>query len=101
MLRRNIKIKLIMTKHSDDVKNGEICRVRQIPVNCRAQILKFSRSLEGEEEKGGSYHGMGGGGYQGSSHSFTINFICVVCEEIERERPDPSPSLTTIECQRN
>lgn len=50
-----------MTKHSDDVKNGEICRVRQIPVNCRAQILKFSRSLEGEEEKGGSYHGMGGG----------------------------------------
>ena len=45
--------------------------------------------------------GWGGKGYQGSSHSFTINFICVVCEEIERERPDPSPSLTTIECQRN
>ena len=100
MLRRNIKIKLIMTKHSDDVKNGEICKVRQIPVSCRAQILKFSRSPEGEEEKGGKLSWNGGGGYQGSSHSFTINFICVVCEEIERERPDPSPSLT-IECQRN
>ena len=45
--------------------------------------------------------GWGGGGYQGSSHPFTINFICVVCDEIERERPDPSPSITTIECQRN
>lgn len=89
-----------MTKHSDDVKNGEICKVRQIPVSCRAQILKFSRSPEGEEEKGGKLSWDGGGGYQGSSHSFTINFICVVCEEIERERPDPSPSLT-IECQRN
>lgn len=89
-----------MTKHSDDVKNGEICKVRQIPVSCRAQILKFSRSPEGEEEKGGKLSWNGGGGYQGSSHSFTINFICVVCEEIERERPDPSPSLT-IECQRN
>ena len=51
-----------MTKHSDDVKNGEICRVRQIPVNCRAQILKFSRSLEGEEEKGGKLSWDGGGG---------------------------------------
>ena len=61
MLRRNIKIKLIMTKHSDDVKNGEICRVRQIPVNCRAQILKFSRSPEGEEEKGGKLSWDGGG----------------------------------------
>ena len=61
MLRRNIKIKLIMTKHSDDVKNGEICRVRQIPVNCRAQILKFSRSLEGEEEKRGKLSWDGGG----------------------------------------
>ena len=97
MLRRNIKIKLIMTKHSDDVKNGEICRVRQIPVNCRAQILKFSRSPEGEEEKGGKLSwDRGGGGYQGSSHPFTINFICVVCEEIERERPDPSPSLLSV-----
>ena len=101
MLWKNIKIKLIMTKHSDDVKNGEICKVRQIPVSCRTQILKFSRSPEGEEEKGGKLSWDGGGGYQGSSHSFTINFICVVCEEIERERPDPSPSLTTIECQRN
>ena len=62
MLRRNIKIKLIMTKHSDDVKNGEICRVRQIPVNCRAQILKFSRSPEGEEEKGGKLSWDRGGG---------------------------------------
>ena len=61
MLRRNIKIKLIMTKHYDDVKNGEICRVRQIPVNCRAQILKFSRSPEGEEEKGGKLSWDGGG----------------------------------------
>lgn len=49
-----------MTKHSDDVKNGEICKVRQIPVNCRAQILKFSRSLEGEEEKGGKLSWDGG-----------------------------------------
>ena len=61
MLRRNIKIKLIMTKHSDDVKNGEICKVRQIPVSCRAQILKFSRSPEGEEEKGGKLSWDGGG----------------------------------------
>ena len=51
-----------MTKYSDDVKNGEICRVRQIPVNCRAQILKFSRSPEGEEEKGGKLSWDGGEG---------------------------------------
>ena len=55
-----------MTKHSDDVKNGEICRVRQIPVNCRAQILKFSRSPEGEEEKGGKLSWDGREGTKGA-----------------------------------
>ena len=70
MLRRNIKIKLIMIKHSDDVKNGEICRVRQIPVNCRAQILKFSRSPEGEEEKGGKLSWDRGG--EGTKGALTL-----------------------------
>lgn len=60
-----------MTKHSDDVKNGEICRVRQIPVNCRAQILKFSRSLEGEEEKRGKLSWDGGGG-EGTKGALTL-----------------------------
>ena len=61
-----------MTKHSDDVKNGEICRVRQIPVNCRAQILKFSRSLEGEEEKRGKLSWDGGGGGEGTKGALTL-----------------------------
>ena len=59
-----------MTKHSDDVKNGEICRFRQIPVNYRAQILKFSRSLEGEEEKGGKLSWDGGG--EGTKGALTL-----------------------------
>ena len=59
-----------MTKHSDDVKNGEICRVRQIPVSCRAQILKFSLSPEGEEEKGGKLSWDGGG--KGTKGALTL-----------------------------
>lgn len=59
-----------MTKHSDDVKNGEICEVRQIPVSCRAQILKFSLSPEGEEEKGGKLSWDGGG--KGTKGALTL-----------------------------
>lgn len=59
-----------MTKHSDDVKNGEICKVRQIPVSCRAQILKFSLSPEGRRRREESYHGMGGG--EGTKGALTL-----------------------------